>query len=154
MSQSNNTTDQPIASQQAAGQQAAPSDTPAALFTTAGTLEATNAPLIARGQRVGARSVQQHHSGTQPMAIVENGREVEGERDPSKASEWEKLVATAALRLVGEDLGVIQERIARVNGSTSEDIDVARYLLILPLRAKGVEQEEVAIAQKRGWCRG
>jgi len=88
------------------------------------------------------------------MAIVENGREVEGERDPSKASEWEKLVATAALRLVGEDLGVIQERIARVNGSTSEDIDVARYLLILPLRAKGVEQEEVAIAQKRGWRRG
>ena len=114
----------------------------------------TNAPLTARDQRAQARFTQQHGSGTLPVAAVEAGREVESRKDPSKASEWEKLVATAALRLIDDDLRVIREEIARAKRSTDEDFEAADNLLSLPLRVRAVEKEEVALAQNGGWRRG
>jgi len=88
------------------------------------------------------------------MAAVEAGREVEVDEDRGNASKWEKLVSTAALRLIEEELRDSQERNARGNGSTNEDVEAAGNLLNLPRRAKAVEEEELAIAQKRGWRRG
>jgi len=158
MSESLNTKNETVANQYAAGQHSLSANAPTSPLSTTilaqtETPHATSAPFRARGQRVEARSAQQHHAETQPMAIVENGREVEGERDPSNASEWEKLVANAALILIGEELEDSQERNARVNRSTNEDIEAAGYLLNLPLRAKVIKEEEVILARKKGWQR-
>jgi len=49
------------------------------------------------------------------------------------------------------DLRVIQERVARNNGSTHEDIEAAQKMLVIARRAEAAEQE---LAQRRGWRRG
>jgi len=77
----------------------------------------TNAPLTARDQRAQARFPQQYYSGTPPRATFEAGHEVEGKGDRGNASEWKKLVATAALRLIDEDLKLIRRGLLEPMGA-------------------------------------
>jgi len=60
-------------------------------------------------------------------------------------------LADAARAQVEADLRVIQERVARNDGSTGEDIEAARTMLDMARQAEIAEQE---LAQRRGWRRG
>jgi len=56
--------------------------------------------------------------------------------------------ARAARAQVEADLRVIQERVARNNGSTREDIEAAGTMLEMARQAEIAEQE---LARRRGW---
>jgi len=164
MSQSSNTTDQPIANQQAAGQQtsstnaqaSSSTNAQASSSTTASTIQAFIPSLTPRGQRAQGRATQQENPQSQPTAtsaFLPNANFAEDDG----WQQWAEQLATVAceeLDKIHRSERALQERAAFAGGSTLEDVEAARNLLNLPHRAKAVEEEEVALAQKRGWRRG
>jgi len=67
-----------------------------------------------------------------------------------------QLVAVASdeLEKIERSERARQERAALAGGSTLQDVEGARNSLSLPHLAKAVEEEEMALAQRRGRRRG
>jgi len=111
--------------------------------------EDINSTLTDRGKRALARSALQAQSfNVATTASARLPAEAAGHNENLQSRN--EVLANAARDQIADDRRVIQERVARNNGRTHDEIEAASIILEMAQRAEAGEAE---LAQRRGWRR-
>jgi len=105
--------------------------------------------LTDRGRRYQARSTRPAQS--QSAAPSVNAYQTpESVSNVNTTQSWGMTASSAREKQIEDDRRVIQERVARNNGRTYDEIEAASIILNMAQRAEATEAE---LAQRRGWRR-